>query len=65
MKNLKDIQYLLEHHVNGWEISSLDINYFAETIFLIVESVKGQNIIKTHVTFKEVLSYFIYQEPVV
>ena len=65
MKNLKDIQYLLEHNVNGWEISSLDINYFAETISLIVESVKGQNIIKTHVTIKEVLSYFIYQEPVV
>ncbi len=60
-----DIDYLLEHNVNGWEISSLDINYLAETISLIVESVKEQNIIKTHVTFKEVLSYYVYQEPVV
>lgn len=65
MKNLNDIQYLLDHRINGWEICSLEFNYFAETISLIVESVKGQNIIKTHVTFIEVLSYFIYQEPVV
>ncbi|WP_339199175.1 hypothetical protein MKY27_07625 [Solibacillus sp. FSL R5-0449] len=65
MKNLTDIPYLLEHRVNGWEISSLDINYFAEMISLLVESVSGQNIIKTYVTFKEVLSYYIYQETVV
>lgn len=64
MKNLNDIQSLLEHDVNGWEISSLEINYLTETISLIVESVRGQNIIKTYVTFKEVLSYYIYQEPV-
>ena len=63
--NTPDIDYLLEHNVNGWEISSLDINYLAETISLIVESVKAQNIVKTHVTFKEVLSYYVYQEPVV
>lgn len=63
--NLSEIQYLFEHNVNGWEISSLEINYFSETISFIVESVKAQNIIKTYVTFKEVLSYYIYQEPVV
>lgn len=45
MKNLTDIPYLLEHGVNGWEISSLEINYFTETISIIVESVKAQNII--------------------
>lgn len=65
MKNRNDIQYILEHEVNGWEISTLEINYFAEKISLIVESVKAQNIIKTYVIFKEVLSYYIYQEPVV
>ena len=63
--NRTDIEYLLEHNVNGWGISSLDISYLAETISLIVESVKGQSIVKTHVTFKEVLSYYVYQEPVV
>ena len=63
--NTPDIDYLLEHNVNGWEISSLDISYLAETISLVVESVKEQNIVKTHVTFKEVLSYYVYQEPVV
>ena len=63
--NICGIEYLLEYNVNGWEVSSLDINYLAETISLIVESVKEQNIVKTHVTFKEVLSYYVYQEPVV
>jgi len=55
----------LEFLVNGWEIAKLDIDYFNETITLLVESVKQQSILRTRVSFKEVLSYYVYQEEVV
>lgn len=64
--NKKDIelQRSLEFLANGWEVSKLDIDYLHETISLIVESIRQQQIVRTHITFKEVLSFYVYQEEV-
>ncbi|MEX3715976.1 hypothetical protein ABFV99_26770 [Cytobacillus horneckiae] len=45
-----------------WGISDLQIDYLSEKIHLKLESVLQQEILKTYITFKEVMSFYVYQE---
>lgn len=66
MKNKDDlvsqeIKNLFANDAEFWSIDDIQVNYLEETIVLKLESVKNQEILKTFIKFKQVMSLFIYQ----
>lgn len=63
MKSHTDqINIILEEQAEFWSINDLQIDYLSEKIHLKLESVSQQQIIKTYITFREVMSFYVFQE---
>ncbi len=60
-KTSEKINHLLAEYADFWSISDLQINYFQESIYLSLLSLKGQEIVKTSIEFKEVMSFYYFQ----
>lgn len=66
MKNKNDsvfqeITNLFADNAEFWNIDDIQINYLEETVSLKLESTRNQEILKTFIKFKQVMSLFIYQ----
>lgn len=61
-KTSEKINYLLAEYADFWSISDLQINYFQESIYLSLLGLKGQEIVKTSIEFKEVMSFYYFQD---
>ncbi|ARF12994.1 YxiG family protein [Sporosarcina ureae] len=67
MKNNNDlvsqeIRSLFADNAEFWIINDIQVNYLEETIVLNLVSVSNQQILKTFIKFKQVMSLFIYQD---
>lgn len=60
-KIAEKINYLLAEKADFWSISDLQINYLKESIQLHLLGVKKQEIVKTFIEFKEVMSFYVCQ----
>ncbi|MBD1381853.1 YxiG family protein [Metabacillus arenae] len=58
----EEINNLLGEHAEFWSISDIQINYLKETITLKLESVNEQEILKTFIKFKQVMSLYMHQD---
>lgn len=57
----QEIKNLFADKAEFWNIDDIQVNYLEETISLKLESVRNQEILKTFIKFKQVMSLFIYQ----
>lgn len=60
-KIAEKINYLLAEKADFWSISDLQINYLKESIQIHLLGVKKQEIVKTFIEFKEVMSFYVCQ----
>ncbi|MDL4842133.1 YxiG family protein [Aquibacillus rhizosphaerae] len=58
----QEINSLFQDYAEFWIISDLQISYLNESITLKLISTKNQEILKTTIQFKQVLSYYVHQE---
>lgn len=61
-KSVELINQLFEEKAEYWSIDDIKIDYLSERIYLKLESVIQQEIQKTYITLKEVLSFYVHQE---
>lgn len=57
----QEIRNLFADNAEFWSINDIQVNYLEETISLKLESVSNQEILKTFIKFKQVMSVYIYQ----
>lgn len=58
----QEIRNLFADNAEFWIINDIQVNYLEETIVLNLVSVSNQEILKTFIKFKQVMSLFIYQD---
>ena len=59
----QEINDFFIHNAEYWSIVDLKIDYLKESISLKLVSTRNQELLKTHIQFNQVLSFYVHQEP--